>query len=223
MDKKSELTFFFDFDGVLVDSTNIKTDAFRKLFKPYGHEAVNKIVEYHQRHGGISRVDKIDYAHRHILDRPYSKSTVSGEAEMYSKLVFEAVVNTNWIPGAQEFVEAYSQQALIFVISGTPEAELHEVIKRRNMSHYFEETLGSPTKKPEHIRFLVQKYNLKIQDCVFIGDALTDYDAAKETGMNFIGIQSEATFPPNTLVLPDCTGLTSAMARFGGDKTFPAT
>jgi hypothetical protein len=45
---------FFDFDGVLVDSTATKTNAYREIFKPYGPEIVEKIVAHHQRHGGIS-------------------------------------------------------------------------------------------------------------------------------------------------------------------------
>ncbi len=38
-------TVFFDFDGVLVDSVNIKTKAFAKLFDPYGQEIEAKVVD----------------------------------------------------------------------------------------------------------------------------------------------------------------------------------
>ena len=47
---------FFDFDGVLVDSVSIKTEAFRKLFKGFGQQCVEALVYYHIEHGGISRV-----------------------------------------------------------------------------------------------------------------------------------------------------------------------
>jgi phosphoglycolate phosphatase-like HAD superfamily hydrolase len=46
---------------------------------------------------------------------------------------------------------------------------------------------------------------------VFVGDALTDYNAARETGLHFIGIQGEVMFPDGTIVLADCTGLESAI------------
>ena len=213
MDRIIKSAFFFDFDGVLVDSTTIKTDAYRELFRTHGNDAVSRVVTYHKLHGGISRVDKIDHTHRHILNKPYSKNKVLEDALIYSKLVFEAVVKTDWIPGAREFVEAHYKRYPVFVISGTPEDELKEVIKQRNMACYFKEILGSPTRKPEHIRYLIKKYSLQIKDCLFIGDALTDYDAARETGMDFIGIQSEAQFPEGTLVLPDCTELEQALSR----------
>ena len=211
---KKNSAVFFDFDGVLVDSTETKTNAYRELFKSYGQDVVSKIVEHHQQHGGISRVDKIIYAHQHFIDGPYSEETVAEHAQKYSELVFEKVVKTNWIPGAEEFVKLHSQHIPLFIISGTPEAELIEVVKHRNMEHYFKEVLGSPIRKPEHIRSLVDRYNLDIKNCFFIGDALTDYYAAKETDMPFIGIYSEVAFPEGTTVLPDCTDLMETMVQF---------
>jgi HAD superfamily hydrolase (TIGR01549 family) len=211
---KENAAFLFDFDGVLVDSTETKTNAYKELFKSYGPEIVSKIVAYHQQHGGISRVDKIIYAHKHFIDEPFSQKKAAKHAQRYSELVFEKVVKTNWIRGAEKFVKLHFQHIPLFVISGTPEAELTEVVKRRNMDHYFKEVLGSPIRKPEHIRSLVARYNLDIENCFFIGDALTDYYAAKETGMPFIGIQGEVDFPEGTTVLPDCTTLMETMVQF---------
>ncbi len=198
---------FFDFDGVLVDSTASKTNAYRKIFSAYGSEKVSEIVEYHQQHAGISRVEKIDFAHKNILSAPYSREQVLTHIKTYSRLVFDKVVAADWVPGALEFVTSHYRQFPLFIISGTPQDELREIVSRRDMGHYFQEILGSPIKKPEHIRDLVARYDLKIENCFFIGDALTDYHAAKETGMPFIGIRSETDFPDGTMVLPDCSSL----------------
>ncbi len=205
---------FFDFDGVLVDSTATKTNAYREIFKPYGPEIVSKIVAHHQRHGGISRVEKIKYAHNSIIEDSSSEAEIEKHVQKYSDLVFEKVVRVRWIPGAEEFVKQHFQHIPLFIISGTPEVELVEVVKRRDMAHYFREVLGAPIKKPEHIRSLVDRYQLEIGNCFFIGDALTDYHAARETGMPFIGIQSEVEFPEGTTVLSDCTNLAETMAQF---------
>lgn len=213
MDKKIS-AIFFDFDGVLVDSTATKTNAYIDLFEPYGPEVISRMVEYHQQNGGISRVDKIDYGHHHFIDEPYSPQKVAEHARRYSELVFEKVVNANWVAGAEKFVLSYYQHYPLFIVSGTPEDELKKIVLRRGIKHMFKESVGAPTRKPEHIRTLVSRYKLEIKDCFFIGDALTDYHAARETGMPFIGIQTEVEFPEGTTVLPDCTDLAGTINRF---------
>ena len=45
----------FDFDGVLVESTDIKTMAFATLYKHHGQAIVEKVTSYHAKHAGISR------------------------------------------------------------------------------------------------------------------------------------------------------------------------
>ena len=207
MIKKKLQALFFDFDGVIVDSTYTKTEGFRTLFDEYGDEAVTKIVEYHQQHGGISRVEKIEYAHRNILKKPLSKEDLDRLSDKYSELVVERVIGAEWVAGANEFLDEMHGKLPIYVISGTPETELRYVLEQRSMSFYFQEILGSPIRKPEHIRNLLRKYNLNPSQCVFVGDALTDYNAALETGLHFVGIQSEIEFPEGTTVLQNCTGL----------------
>lgn len=203
---------FFDFDGVIVDSTHTKTEGFRSLFSGYGDEIVDRVVDYHRQHGGISRVDKIDYAHRNIIGQALTKEELAHWAANYSELVVEKVIGVDWVSGAEQFLVTIQGKVPLFVISGTPEDELKHIIERRNITQLFQEILGSPVKKPAHIRQLLGKYQLNPGQCVFVGDALTDYDAAIETGLHFIGIQSEVDFSVGTKVLEDCTGLQGAIS-----------
>jgi len=199
---------FFDFDGVIVDSIQTKTEAFRSLFKDYTDDVIEKVVGYHKLHGGISRVDKIALAHEQYIGAPLPDNELEEWSVRYSDLVVEKVIDVSWIKGAHDFLESTVDAGLhVFVISGTPETELKHIIDRRGISGYFDECLGSPMRKPVHIKNLLEKYALQPSECVFIGDALTDYDAAKETGLHFVGIQGEVDFPKGTLVLGDCRNL----------------
>jgi len=63
------------------------------------------MVAHHQRHGGISRVEKIKYAHYNIIGDPSPERKIEEDAQKYSELVFEKVINTRWIPGAETFVK----------------------------------------------------------------------------------------------------------------------
>jgi len=43
----------FDFDGVLVESGDLKTRAFADLYQSYGETVVSKVVRYHSLNGGL--------------------------------------------------------------------------------------------------------------------------------------------------------------------------
>lgn len=204
---------FFDFDGVLIDSTPTKTNGFRQLFSNCENDKIQQIVAYHQLHGGISRVEKIIYAYENILKQPLSDELLKRKAAEYSNLVLELVIGVPWISGAREFLDEFHRRLPLFVISGTPHDELLEIIERRGMNHYFNGVYGSPRRKPELVNELLDRYGLTPHGCSFIGDALTDYDTAVETGLKFIGIEGDVEFPGGTTVLPDCSGLESALKQ----------
>ena len=54
-------SIIFDFDGVILNSNNIKAEAFGELYNKYGKKIENKVVEYHYENLGISRIEKIKY------------------------------------------------------------------------------------------------------------------------------------------------------------------
>lgn len=204
---------FFDFDGVLVDSTELKTQAFYTLFKEYPLEAVDKIVAYHKQHGGVSRVLKIRYAFESILKQPLEEERLKVLAKRYEDLVVQRVISAPWIAGAKETLESLLDDYPLFLISGTPQPELQTIINNRNMCHYFREVLGSPVTKIEHLHNLLSCYSLSPYDCVFVGDAHTDMHAAETHEIPFIGIQGEYAFPDGTTVLPNCTLLTQTFGK----------
>jgi HAD superfamily hydrolase (TIGR01549 family) len=207
MKQRKLKALFFDFDGVIVDSNSTKTAAFRELFKNYTQDVIEEIVAYHRRHGGVSRVEKIRYAHEHIIKQPLTEKELADWSAEYSQLVVQDVIGVDCIAGAREFLDSNRGGVPMFVISGTPEAELRYIADQREITGYFRKLHGSPIRKPVHIRNLLAAYRLDPDCCIFIGDALTDFNAARETGLHFIGIQGEISFPQGTRALPDCRGL----------------
>ena len=49
----------FDFDGVILESVDIKTKAFIKLYENYPPKIKEEVKRYHLKHLGISRYEKI--------------------------------------------------------------------------------------------------------------------------------------------------------------------
>ena len=62
---------FFDFDGVLVDSVQVKTKTFETLFAKYGKEVQEKVIKHHLENGGMSRYKKFQHYYNSFLNKPH--------------------------------------------------------------------------------------------------------------------------------------------------------
>ena len=77
----------FDFDGVIAESVQVKTDAFAALYASYGADNVSKVVEHHEANGGMSRFEKIRLYHESFLNRTVTKEEITNLASQFSELV----------------------------------------------------------------------------------------------------------------------------------------
>ena len=46
---------FWDFDGVIKESTSIKSLAYEQMFSEYGGKILEQVLEHHNKNGGVSR------------------------------------------------------------------------------------------------------------------------------------------------------------------------
>ena len=168
----------FDFDGVLVESVFIKSNAFRELFCNYP-EHLDAFIQYHEYHGGVSRFVKIRYFFETYLGKKLTEDELAHWCRCFSQLVVQHVVLAPLVLGAETLLEYCAQRYDLFVASGTPHEELAAIIKERNMSSYFKGLYGSPATKKDHVgRIMAQERYLPNEIC-FVGDSVTDYEAAK--------------------------------------------
>jgi len=194
----------------LAESADIKTDAFRVLYAEFGDEVVQRCVNHHIRHAGISRVRKIELYHQEFLGQTLSPADLKAWIGRYAAIVESKVVSAPAVPGAVEFLDAVQGRLKLYVISGTPEDELRRIVSKRGWDDYFDEVHGSPRLKPEIINDIVTRNALDIDRSLFVGDALTDFDAAQDRGVAFLGRiapHHDDLFPPGTETVPDLTGL----------------
>jgi phosphoglycolate phosphatase-like HAD superfamily hydrolase len=201
----------FDFDGVLVESVDVKTQAFGALYSEYGDRIVEQVKAYHLLHGGVSRFDKFRYYHEVLLGKDLTKEEEIRLGDLFSQYVEDAVVDAVYVSGAYEFLESNYQSTPLFVASGTPDQELNRIVSRRSMSHYFVSVHGSPAKKGDIIQDIMAKYGYQPDRVLMVGDAIADYEGAITAGVEFVGrvMQYPETypFPAGTIILPDLVEL----------------
>lgn len=187
IDSKSALVF--DFDGVLVDSTNIKTEAFSEIYKRYGEDIHTNVIKHHLENGGMSRFEKFSLYHKNFLNLELDESDLKLLTDLFSKLVKKKVINSPEIKGASFFLEHFCiKNKLAFVNSATPQKEIEEIIKERKMDKFFASIYGSPNSKLENLERLFAKYKIAPEETVFFGDAMADFEASQACGCHFIGI-----------------------------------
>jgi HAD superfamily hydrolase (TIGR01549 family) len=195
---------FFDFDGVILDTVDVKTDAFASMFHKYGPEVEQAVVDYHLAHGGVSRFEKFKYYYSELLKKPIVDEELNQLGRQFNKLVLEKVLAAPFIPGALETLKELQEKGVpSFVVSGTPDEEIKFIVQRRKLSDYFLEVHGSPRTKSEIVAELLQRYGYAAEECLFIGDAMTDYDTAVKSNVNFLGIVNKVAaspFPTGTWV-----------------------
>lgn len=196
----------FDFDGVILNSVHIKTEAFRDLFANHPQHQ-DAIVAYHLANGGVSRYLKFRYFYENLFHKEYTPEIEKELGERFSQLVFEKVLACSMVKGASAFLTESFARWPLAVISGTPQEELDEIIDKRGLRSYFRQVIGAPTTKDKGLRAFASDRKLHHNEILFFGDAMTDYNAAIKVGTLFIGIHGETTFPPDTPCISDFTDL----------------
>lgn len=195
-----------DFDGVILESVDIKTDAFRALFSSYP-EKLSAIMDYHLANNGISRMIKIRRIFEDFIGLPFTPELESQVTVQFSTLVFERVVACPFVPGALEFLRRFSKDVPLYVASASPDEELQRIVDARGLRPFFAGVFGHPTSKRDVIRKVMETYRVQGPDLAFIGDAHEDMRSAHEHRVRFAGRRNKETFPEGTPVYDDLFGV----------------
>lgn len=195
---------FFDFDGVISDSVNVKTQAFAQMFRPYGRDIEEAVVRYHLQNGGVSRYEKFRYYYEELLKKSVSDSDLNELGQEFSNLVVQKVIDSPYIPGALETIKHLHNQSIpAFVVSGTPDEEIKLIVQKKCLYKYFAEVHGSPRKKWDITAEIMNRWSFEPNSCLFLGDADSDYKAAQYNNVHFLGIVPEnesSRFPEGTKI-----------------------
>jgi phosphoglycolate phosphatase-like HAD superfamily hydrolase len=203
-----------DFDGVILESVDVKTEAFRALFVQHPGE-LDAIVDLHERHGGASRYVKFDMIYRDILKQPLAAAEREQLGRRYAQLVVDRVLACPMVPGARDLLDRLHGRVPMAVVSGTPDAELATIIARRGLDRYFVAAHGSSREKRAIIADMVRARGWRAARTIMVGDAMTDHDAACANGVGFIGRVAAGRadpFPVGTNVISDLHGFAAAAA-----------
>lgn len=200
----------FDFDGVIVDSVPLKTDAFVALYPGASPAQRDYIRDYQIRHGGVSRVHKIAHYEEMLHGAAPGPAFLAQRTAEYARLVEDAVVACADIRGAPEFLRDHAETLKLFLVSGTPTEELQRIVGRRGIAAKFRAIVGSPPDKQTSFSRILEAADVSPDQALAVGDSLTEFEAAVALGIPFVGVVSASAanpFPSSVPVVGDLTTL----------------
>lgn len=192
-------SFVFDCDGVLLNSNQLKTDAFYQSVLEYGINPANELVQYHMQNGGISRYQKFNYFLDTILPRYLENSqlllpTLDELIFKYESYLDSHLMSCQITPDLMKFRQL-TQSSSWLIVSGGKQDELRDIFKKREIYHFFDGGIyGSPNTKEQILAKLIKESKLTLP-ALFMGDSKYDYVAASSAGLDFIFVSQWTDLP----------------------------
>ncbi|MHA1935346.1 MAG: HAD family hydrolase [Candidatus Thorarchaeota archaeon] len=192
-DKFECSAIIFDFDGTLADSMPFLEKIGVQVMMKYYDVGKGEATEKYQSTTGLP------YEHQIKLNFPDNPKNETAIDE-FEGLKIERIFEQELFSDTEETIKRLHKLGFkLFVSSSTFQSTIIEYFDRRNLTHLFEEILGYRNgfeKGADHFRHVESQHSLPLNNVVFVGDSLKDFERSKGfcrfIGMN--GIFNEADF-----------------------------
>lgn len=187
LDLKQYKALVFDCDGVVLDSNQLKTEAYYRVAVGFGadHAQAQALVDYHVRLGGISRFIKFRYFLDEIMHQPVTDEAMAGLLERFAEEIHRGLLTCEMDPGLME-LRALTNNARWMLVSGGDQTELRTLFAERGIDGLFDAGIfGSPDNKDVILAREAENGNLA-KPAIFFGDSRYDHEASKRAGLDFV-------------------------------------
>lgn len=184
----------FDFDGTIIDSNQIKYDAFFQIF-PSNEKTkmvIKKILDTYREKSRyfIIRQILVELYKRKFLKISKLENGVSSYAGRYNAIVEKRSIVCNEIKGARKSLEELSKSYNLYINSTTPLNSLKRILTQRLMSNYFKGVYGGPKSKLQNLLNILKKEKIPAKKILIVGDGKSDLELARKVGCHFIGLRN---------------------------------
>ncbi|MEI7890498.1 MAG: HAD-IA family hydrolase [bacterium] len=164
----------FDFDGVIHDTYEMAYQ-----------------IDRESSGGDLTREQHRDFFSGNIFERVVvDEEKAKTQIDKFYELQKEAFKYLKIDENIKNNLEQLSKDHILFVVSSNWEETLNTYFQNNNFTHIFKEVLGAEThrSKVEKFKLLFEKYNLNVNDCVFVTDTLGDILEGNKVGVKTIAV-----------------------------------
>jgi len=196
----SHSVIFWDFDGVLMNSNEVRDTGFEHVLANYPAEQVEMLMDFHRRNGGLSRYVKFRYFFEEVLGKKVTDNEIQVLAEEFSVIMKKLLTNkTLLIAETIDFVKANHEKYKMHIVSGSDGNELRYLCGTLGIDHYFLSIHGSPTPKKKLVADLLAGHGYDKSSCILIGDSINDWEAADVNGIDFYPYNNNELLSKSTI------------------------
>ena len=176
---KTRINIIFDFDGVILDSNNVKTIAFKNISKRFGVSKSNALVNFHIKNGGVSRFIKIKWFVENVL-KDKNEELIRNLVEEYGNEVSKSLESCSFRTDLSELKKKLKGSQWS-IASGGKQDEIVNLLEKKLLLEIFDNGIyGSPTPKMEIVKKIIFKAERNVKNkFVLIGDSYYDYECAE--------------------------------------------
>ena len=184
----------FDCDGVILDSNDVKTDGFRQAVDTFDTPVVDGFLEFHRQNGGLSRYVKFEHFFRDLVGLSDYQAEMKEALERFAHTTKNALLDCPLIPGVTDLLKQLNAADVpCFVVSGSDQHELRDVLHERRLDRHFRDILGSPATKLANVKAVLDGLaGMPISGAVMFGDAIVDMETAEQCSLTPVFVSSRS-------------------------------
>lgn len=193
---------FWDFDGVILASNEIRNKGFETVLKDFPKEEVDNLLSFHRQNGGLSRYVKFRYFFEEIKGEKISEEEINDWAAKFSVIMLNSLRDKSLlIRETNNFIQENYHNYQMHIVSGSDQTELRALCKSLEIDHFFNSIHGSPTPKNDLVKMIIEEHNYNPAYGILIGDSINDYQAAEVNDLYFQAFGNEELENRTTLNL----------------------
>lgn len=183
----------FDFDGTLVQSVQIKHDAFYAAAAGIpGAAAELKLILDDPAAGDRYKI----FANLAARLGNTGGADPRALAARYTTICFDKISVCPEVPGAQECLRTLKRRGVrLFLHSRTPIDALQSLVQARRLARYFDAVWGAPMHRAEALRLALADVGCPPGEAVLVSDDGFDVSIAAQAGTHFVGVASGSAAP----------------------------
>ena len=184
----------YDFDGVIVDTSILKTKTFYEVFSLYP-KFFKKICNFHLKNKGISRKTQFEYLVCNLIGDTGQKASahIKKLMRIYKNKLLPKLHNVKYIRDSYKTIRYTKKNYSTYIVSNAPTSELELLIKKKKLDKYFKKIFSSENgiNKSQALNKILNLEKISPEFMLFIGDTSKDQISAKKSLVKFVGLNND--------------------------------